>query len=443
MEVGGLPLDRVTLPFSAPGDPGASGLEVRRPLPSCSLGARTFQARPKGADDALNPVTLLLAATPVTREREPNDAADAAQELTLPACVAARFDRPDDADWFTFTAKAGEPIALDVYCERLDMPGDPRVLVLNEKGQEITSLDDHGIRSNSLDMFNRDPQGTFTPPADGRYRVFVQDTYGAGGPRFVYALRIGRAAPDFSPVVTHATPTDPSCPVVRQGGSAFVQLFVTRRDGFNGPVTVEAEGLPEGVSCPPIHVSPQAQSAPIIFTAAPGAPEWAGPVRLKARATIGDLQVVHLVGSSQRRWAIDNISTSRMSREVALAVRSTAPYGLKTSSVPQSVAAGKSFETTVSVERHWPDFKGKVQFSGLDLPPGFEVNTAEIPEGKTEAPIQVTVASNVPPGMYTLALRGDAQVPFSPDSNAKSKPNVRVADPATPLTVTVTAPASK
>src|SRR5215467_11273881 len=97
---------------------------------------------------------------------------------------------------------------------------------------------------------------------------------------------------------------------IRRGGSAFVQLFVTRRDGFNGAVTVEAEGLPEGVSCPPIHVSPQAQSAPIVSTATPDAPEWAGPVRLKARATIDGRQGEHPVGSSQRRWAIDNISTS-------------------------------------------------------------------------------------------------------------------------------------
>ena len=107
------------------------------------------------------------------------------------------------------------------------------------------------------------------------------------------------------------------------------------------------------------------------------------------------------------------------------------------------MAAGATFETTVSVERHWPDFQGKVQVNGRDLPPGFNVTTTEIPEGKAEAPIRVTVAANVPPGTYTLAFRGDAQVPFSTDPNAKSRPNVRVADPATPLVVKVTAPVSR
>jgi hypothetical protein len=443
MDVAGLALDRVTLPFAAPGLSDSTGFTAVVPLASCSLGARGLQTRLKGLEEALNSVTLLMADTSVTREHEPNDAAGTAQSITLPTYIAARFDRPGDADWFAFTAKAGEPIALDLFCERLDLPGDPRALVLDEKGNELANVDDHGIRSNSLDMFNRDPQGTFNAPADGRYRVVVQDTYGAGGPRLVYALRIGRASPDFSPVVTHATPTDPSCPLVRRGGSAFVQLFVTRRDGFNGPVTVEAEGLPQGVICPPIHVSPQAQSAPVVFTAAPDAPEWSGPVRLKAWATIDGRRVEHPVQSSQRRWAIDNISTSRMSREIALGVRATAPYGLKAASAPQSVAAGGKFEATVSVERHWPEFKGKIQVTALDPPPGFDVATAEVPEGKSEASIRVTVAANVPPGTYTLVFRGDAQVPFSPDPNAKAKPNVRVADPATPLTVTVTSPTAK
>ena len=441
MEINGLPLDWITLPFTAPSEStDRFRFTVLNPLPSSSLGARGLQVRPKGLEDALNPVTLLTADAPVTREHEPNDTVDKAQKLTPPTCVAARFDGPRDADWFAFPARNGEVFALDLFCERLDLPGDPRVLVTNETGQELASLDDHGIRSNSLDMFNRDPQGMFTAPADGTYRVLVQDTYGAGGPRFLYALRITRAAPDFYPVVSHETASDPTSPIVRQGGSTFVQLYPNRRDGFNGPVTVEAEGLPPGVSCPPVHVSPQAQTAAVVFTAAPDAPEWAGAVQLRAWATIDGRRVERPVHGSQRRWAIDNISASRLTRELALAVRPIAPYGLRTPADPQSVIPGKTFETRVSVVRHWPDFKGKVQVSGLELPPGFDVPTTELSEGKTEVPVRVTVAANVSPGTYTIVFRGDAQIPFSPDPKATSRPNVRVADPSTPLTLTVTEP---
>ena len=436
----GLPLDQLTLLFTAPNEAASQlGFRMITPLPSSSLNARGMQVWPKGLETALNPVTLLTADAPVTREHEPNDAVAQAQAITPPTYLCGRFDKPGDADWYTFTAKRGESVALDLFCERLDLPGDPRVIVFTDKGQELATLDDHGIRFNSLDMYNRDPQGKFNVPADGTYRVLIQDTYGNGGPRFLYALRVGKPAPDFFPVVFHETPSDPTCPVVRQGGSAFVDFCLNRRDGFNGPVTVEAEGLPQGVTCLPVHVSPQSQFADVVFTAAPDAPEWSGAVRLKAWALIDGKRVERPVHCSRRRWPIANISTSRISREIVLAVRSQAPYGLKAPTGPLSVVAGATLETKMAVERHWPDFKGKVQLNGLNLPPGFAFNATDLPEGKTEIPIKFTVANNVPPGDYTVVLRGDAQVPFNPDPKAANKPNVRVADPSTPLTVTVTA----
>ena len=66
----------------------------------------------------------------------------------------------------------------------------------------------------------------------------------------------------------------------------------------------------------------------------------------------------------------------------------------------------------------------------------------EIAPDKTEATVKINVAANVPPGTYTLTIRGDAQVPFMREAKAGSKP-LRVADPATSVTVVVTAPAKK
>jgi hypothetical protein len=437
-----LPLEKITVPYTAPKDP----LVVQRfacinHLATPSLNARGLQVWPKGLENALNPATLLFAPAPVVLEREPNDSPDKAQEITLPAVVCGRFDRPRDADWYTFTAKAGEQIAVDFWCERLEMPGDPFVLITDAKGAELATFDDHGININALAQYNRDPLGTFSVPTNGTYRVLVQERYQAGGGRFVYALHLGKLAPDFYPVAIHETNPDPTCPVVRQGGSAFCELCLNRRN-FNGPVTIEAEGLPPGVSCPPVQVSPQAQFASVVFTATPDAAEWAGAIRLKARAVIDGTPVEREVRCAQRRWAIANISPSRVCREVCLAVRSQAPYGLNAAQAI-SVAAGGKFEAKVRVERHWPDFKGKVQLTGLDLPPGFDVAATDLPADRSEVMVKFTVAGNVPPGTYSAVLRGDAQVPFQRETAAAGKTNVRVADPSTPLTVTVTAPIKK
>jgi hypothetical protein len=431
------PLEEMTVSYTAPKDP-LLRFAFSNHLPSPSLNARGWQWWPEGLKDVLNPVTLALADFPVTVEREPNDTAATAQPLTLPTVVSGRLDRPGDADWYSFTAKAGEAVSVDLLCERLDLPGDPFVIVSDAKGTELASFDDHGINFNALAQANRDPLGTFRVPADGTYRLFVQDRYRAGGARYQYVLRLASNEHDFYPVVVHETPSDPSCPVIRQGGSAHYELCLNRRE-LSGPVTIEAEGLPPGVKCPPAFVSPQGQFVNVVFTAAADAPEWSGAIRLKAWAMIDGKRVERPVRCAQRRWPIANINTSLEVREICLAVRPTAPYGIRLPEEKLSVMAGGTLEAKATLARHWPDFKGKVQLNGLNLPPGFALATADIPADKSEAMLKLKVAGNVPPGDYSVVVRGDAQVPFAPDPKAASR-LVRVADPSTPLTVTVTAP---
>jgi hypothetical protein len=441
--VQGQPLEEMTVSYTAPKDAAAVARFTFLDHPSSpNLNARGLQVRLPGLEDAVNPATLTFAADAVTREHEPNDTAETAQALTLPTTVCGRLDRPGDADWYTFTAKAGEQVAVDLLCERLGFPGDPFVLILNDKGQELASIDDHGINLNALAQFNRDPVGVFNVPVTGKYRLFVQDRYRKGGARYQYVLHLGNPRPDFYPVVFHETNPDPTCPLVRAGGSAFCEICLNRRN-FNGPITLEAEGLPVGVTCAPVHVSPQAQHASVVFSAAANAAPWSGAIKLKAWALIDGQRVERELRVCQRRWNIANINTSRVCRELCLAVRESAPYAITLPAEKVTVAAGGKKEFQATVRRLSADFKGKVQLTGLVPPPGFNMATAEVAADKTMATIKLTVAGNVPAGTYTVFVRGDAQVPYNRDAKASSKPNVRVADPSTPLTVEVTAPAKK
>jgi hypothetical protein len=219
------------------------------------------------------------------------------------------------------------------------------------------------------------------------------------------------------------------------------EFCLNRRDGFAGQATVEAEGLPRGVTCPPVHLGPQTDIASVVFLAADDAPNWTGPVRLKAWAQADGKRINREVGGLQRRFSSDNSSNtaSRACREICLAVRPRAPYRLRTVQTRQTVAAGGTLEIKVTAERHWPDFKDKIQITGLNLPPGFEVAAMDLPADKTEMTVKLVVAADVPPGIYTVVLRGEAQVPFPPPANSGEPATRRVADPATPLTVEVTA----
>jgi hypothetical protein len=417
-----------------------TSFEFARHMPSPSLNARGMQVWPLA--NALNPITLAFADAPITLDKEPNDTAETAQPITLPTVICGRFDKPGDADWYSFNAKKGDAFAVDLLCERLELPGDPYVIVFDSKGNEIATFDDHGINFNALAQANRDPLGILKIPADGQYKLFVQERYRNGGARYQYVLKITNVVPDFYPVVFHETPNEPSSPCVHQGGSAFSEICLNRRN-YAGPVVIEAEGLPAGVTCQPVHVSPQGQFANVVFTAAADAPEWAGAIKLKAWAMIDGKKIEREVRPVQRRWPVANINTSVMLRETCLAVRGKAPYAIRLPEKTLPVAAGASLETTAQVARYWPDFKGKVQLIGLNLPPGFSFATTSIAPDQTAAAIKLNVAANVPPGEYSVVLRGDAQVPFNRDPSAAARPNVRVADPSTPMRVQVLPRADK
>jgi hypothetical protein len=413
---------------------GFSRFTFANHLPSPSLNARGVQAWP--VKDALNPVTLTFADAPIVLDKEPNESSETAQPVTLPGVICGRFDKPGDADWYQFKGKAGQTFAVDLLCERLELPGDPYVIVFDSKGNEVATFDDHGINFNALAQANRDPVGVLRLPADGEYKIFVQERYRNGGARYQYVLKLTNVEPDFYPVVFHETPNEPSCPCVYQGGSAFAEVCLNRRN-HNGPVVVEAESLPPGVTCKPVHVSAQGQFANVVFTAAVDAPEWSGVVKLKAWAMIDGKKIEREVQPVQRRFPVANINSSVMLREFCLAVRGKAPYAVQLPADKLEVAAGASLETSAKVVRHWPDFKGKVQLIGLNLPPGFSFATTDIGADQTEAKIKLNVAANVPPGEYSVVVRGDAQVPYNRDAKAAARPNVRVADPSTPLLVQV------
>ena len=74
-----------------------------------------------------------------TRDQEPNDSAEAAQELTLPSFAEGRIDFPGDVDRFRFRVSAGQSVAIEVETPRLAPPHfSPWLKVLDDQGEVVT-----------------------------------------------------------------------------------------------------------------------------------------------------------------------------------------------------------------------------------------------------------------------------------------------------------------
>ena len=107
----------------------------------------------------------------------------------------ARIDPPRDQDVYRFTARKGEKWLIRVESRSLGHPLDAVLRVLDSAGKVLTEVDDPGSRRRST---TRDPELTFTPAADGTYRVVVRDLNGQGSFRHVYRLSLAAPAADFA-----------------------------------------------------------------------------------------------------------------------------------------------------------------------------------------------------------------------------------------------------
>jgi hypothetical protein len=439
-----LPLDEARLTVKPPADVLDLGAyrffehptdhSVLPTAATCTL--RGFQVRPKFGDASANAQTLLLVETPVTLEAEPNDTPEQAQPIQLPAVVSGRFDRERDADWYEFeTAEAG-PYAFEVYCERLGGRADPYLVVTDAKGSRVAELDDFGHRINAFDGHLRDPSGLVNLAAKAKYRVLVQDRYRCGGARYQYVLTVGKPVPDFFVAAIHGQNPGPAGMTVRAGGAAYLDIVIHQAGGFNGPITLTAEGLPPGVHALPTTV--RGTHGTFVFWADPGAADWVGAVKLFATGKAGERVLRREVRPYTRVWPEPNIGSSRPTRDLVLAVRDAAPYALSFAAERVEVEAGKKAELKLRLLRHAKDFTGQVTVLPLAPPPPLRVGNAEIAAGKDEGTVTLDVPPGTPPGEYTLTVLGQAQVPYSKDAKAAQKPNVLVALPARPLTVVVT-----
>jgi len=443
-----LPLEACELTITAPTELVALGAyrffehpTYHSVLPTAATCTLTgFQVQAKPGEFTGNAVPLLAVDCPVTLEVEPNDDPDKAQKIQVPAVVSGHFDRERDADWYEFQTSEEGPYAFEVYSERIAGRADPYLVIVDEKGNRIAELDDYGHRINAFDGHLRDPSGMVNLGAKRRYRVLVQDRYRRGGARFQYVLTIHKPAPDFYVAAIHSQNPGPSGTTIRRGGAAYLDVIIHHKDGFTGPITLTAEGLPPGLHTVPTTISDTRGT--LVLWADADAPEWTGTIKLFATGKRGELTLRREVRPYTRVWTDPNMGSSRPTRELALAIRELAPFSLGFPVERVEVEAGRKADLKLRLDRHRPDFKNNLTVLPLSFPGTIRMANTQVPAGKDEVSVTIDVQSNTRPAEYTLALLGQAQVPYNKDPKATQKPNTLVSQPSRPVTILVS-PKSK
>ncbi len=174
---------------------------------------------------------------PEQLESEPNDEPAQAHKIELPSVLNGRIERPGDVDHWTFDGKKGETWQFDLRASRLGSALDGVLTLLDEKGQQIATADD-------LSNGQTDAVLTTTLPADGKFTLKVEDRFRSrGGAEFAYRVRIVRVT---DAALRLSTPIDAI--TLLRGGETRIKVLAERPHGFTDELSLEIEGLPEGVT---------------------------------------------------------------------------------------------------------------------------------------------------------------------------------------------------
>jgi len=228
--------------------------------------------------------------------------------------------------------------------------------------------DDAGLRESGADS-----KLFFTAPADGTYVARIRDVRGSQGAEFRYTLTIRPPAPDFSVTLGDLKPT------VVAGNHAEVRFNVGRSDQFFGPITIDAEQLPPGVTLDtPIVVEEEQISALGVLTIAPGTtaptPEQLQQIRLLATAMVEGKTVTHTI-KSWTELKINDTPAVQIAIRPAAKGRQPLP-GPENGPLEFEIHPGETIMLEVAIERN--GFDGVIPFgtddAGRNLPHGIYVD---------------------------------------------------------------------
>jgi hypothetical protein len=219
--------------------------------------------------------------------------------ITLPAIVSGRLDSPGREYTFRFSARDNQKLVFRVESRALGYAPDPELVLTDPDGRTISRADDASK--------DADPVLTHTFKTAGDYHVTIRDLHRRGGHRFVYRLTIEEALADYQLTVTAQSFA------VGLGGTLEIPVTVTRKEGYDGVVKVQADNLPAGVACESAMSSPQGDSSKsVTLELTAGDTPISGPFRIVGVA--GD-------GADRQRTATFQVAGSRRHQDIWLTVR--------------------------------------------------------------------------------------------------------------------------
>jgi len=366
--------------------------------------------------------SVVLTNQPSQPEAEPNN--DRAEATTVAAetqVLTGTLQKAGDVDWFSLTATEATPLLVTARTREVGSPTDILLELYNAEGGKIVENDDAGLRDAEL---------VAQLPAAGEFFLKVSEIAGRGGPAWSYVLDVykGRKSVRVTAPVDHIN--------IPRGGSAAMPLTV-RRIHYDGPLRVEAVGLPAAIQMAPFWLGAKQSTAPVVLTATDPAAtssdaDWA-PVSFKITAPDGSMippADLQLVPPPPKKQDSEAFRSARLRTDLFTAVQPAAQFSFiadpATMTVVQGATATVTIRSTRAAEWTMP-IEITLATPADQLPPGIAVTAGSMAAG--ELAVTITAAADAAIGPFSIFLQGKAK-----------KDNVEPVHPVPPIVVEVKVP---
>ena len=340
------------------------------------------------------PVPLAISDHDESVEQEPNNDAKTATRLTVPGGITGRFQQVDDIDFFVFSAKKGQKLAIEAQTLELYSPTLAYLILKNAKtGAEIA-------KSNPQTPPPGDQRIDFTAADDGDYLLEVQHLHFASGPNESYRITVRAPMSGFDLTL----PTDRFD--VAPTGVAAIPVQVVRK-GYTGPIELTAQG---GAGFTGTATIKAGANAGLLLVAAKGdMPMGAYQFSILGKATVDGQPVVQAASAkAQVAQALNGLPYPPMHLQyfVAVAVKEKAPFSLAIKMDPPEGVPGGKANVIITATRD-AGFEDEITLSpptGLPatIPPPKTV--AAIAKGKTESSFPLDLNAKTPLGEYFVLV---------------------------------------
>lgn len=415
LRIGELPWISSIYPLGRP-----TGSKTKFELQGINLKQKTVQAKDGESMICVEQGGYRSNARPVAEDNLPevDESALVKGSVTLPVVINGRISQPGETDLFHFENVG--PLEIEVLSRRLGAPLDARIELQDEKGKVLGSSDDEEDISTGYITHHADP--AISSKAKGTLSLRISDAQGKGGGDFAYRIRIAPPKKDFELRIM------PDVLSIPRGGYAAIKARAIRSGGFNGPIDLSVDGLPEGASCSGARIPAGQDELSFTLQMPEKCPDQTFVPRWSGTAEIDGREVTHDAPCSEDRmqafiyhhYLPADEGLIRPLEESSFSIEIVQPEGETI-----EIAVGKEIEIPIRVvrkpEKPQPENKKKgkkkrkparkVIVLALDqAPAGMTFRAPSIKPDQTEGVIKIRVRGNAAGISGNLIVTGTLKV---------------------------------